>query len=326
MKRWLLAFLLSVLFHPALAQSQATVVATCGTPPATYKVGSVITLFVDQTGNLCSSATLSGSISVGSVSQGAKGADASADSWYVQPGTGATFPISAASLPLPTGAATAAGLTTINTTLGTPFQAGGALGAGSAIIGKVGIDQTTPGTTNAVQATNFPTGLTATGNALDINIKTGNPTTIAATQSGTWTVQPGNTANTTPWLVQAVPQSTGGMSIFSKIVANNTTSFAVDASAGTLYSIIATANGTAPAYIKLYNTAQGSVTCGTPTPVDRIMIPANATTATGGGIVWSLPGGAAYSTAITACVTGGIADNDTTAPAASTFLVSFYYK
>ena len=40
----------------------------------------------------------------------------------------ATQPISAANLPLPTGAATAAGLTTINTTLGTPFQAGGSIG------------------------------------------------------------------------------------------------------------------------------------------------------------------------------------------------------
>ena len=47
------------------------------------------------------------------------------------------------------------------------------VGAGTNVIGKVGIDQTTPGTTNAV----------------------------SATQSGTWTVQPGNTANTTPWLV-----------------------------------------------------------------------------------------------------------------------------
>ena len=42
-------------------------------------------------------------------------------------GTG-TFNIAAASLPLPTGAATAAGLTTINATLGTPFQAGGSIG------------------------------------------------------------------------------------------------------------------------------------------------------------------------------------------------------
>lgn len=40
----------------------------------------------------------------------------------------ATQPVSATSLPLPTGAATAAGLTTINTTLGSPFQAGASIG------------------------------------------------------------------------------------------------------------------------------------------------------------------------------------------------------
>ena len=39
-----------------------------------------------------------------------------------------TQPVSAASLPLPTGAATATGLTTINSTLGSPFQAGGSIG------------------------------------------------------------------------------------------------------------------------------------------------------------------------------------------------------
>ena len=39
--------------------------------------------------------------------------------------SGNPLPISAAALPLPAGAATAAGLTTINTTLGTPLQAGG---------------------------------------------------------------------------------------------------------------------------------------------------------------------------------------------------------
>lgn len=44
--------------------------------------------------------------------------------------------------------------------------------AGSAIVGKVGIDQTTPGTTNLV----------------------------SAGQNGTWTMQPGNTPNTTAWL------------------------------------------------------------------------------------------------------------------------------
>ena len=53
--------------------------------------------------------------------------------------------------------------------------------------------------------------LTSTSSALDINIKSGNLTTLPVTnagtfavqaaQSGTWTVQPGNTPNTTAWFV-----------------------------------------------------------------------------------------------------------------------------
>ena len=41
--------------------------------------------------------------------------------------------------------------------------------------------------------------IASTSNALNVNVSSG---TVAATQSGTWTVQPGNTANTTPWLVK----------------------------------------------------------------------------------------------------------------------------
>ena len=79
----------------------------------------------------------------------------------------ATQAISAAALPLPSGAAhetggnlasiatnvsTAANQTTANTTLASILTKLGAvvLSTGSAIIGKVGIDQTTPGTTNGV--------------------------------------------------------------------------------------------------------------------------------------------------------------------------------
>ncbi len=59
----------------------------------------------------------------------------------------------------------------------------GALPAGTNLLGKLGIDQTTPGTTNAVQVTNFPTGLTATSNALDVNLKTPATVTVAGTVS-----------------------------------------------------------------------------------------------------------------------------------------------
>ncbi len=70
--------------------------------------------------------------------------------------------------------ATAASLNATVVGTGT-FAVQATLQAGSAVAGKFGIDQTTPGTTNLV----------------------------AAGQNGTWTVQPGNTANSTPWLVTA---------------------------------------------------------------------------------------------------------------------------
>jgi len=64
----------------------------------------------------------------------------------------------------------------------------------------------------------------ATSNALDINIKSGNPTSIAATQSGTWTVQPGNTANSTPWLANPkdIAATTGSISAADATVASTT--------------------------------------------------------------------------------------------------------
>src|SRR5579864_1662159 len=77
----------------------------------------------------------------------------------------ATQPISAAALPLPSGAATSANqgteitaLNQLHTDLIAPLP------AGTNLLGKVGIDQTTPGTTNAVQAnagTNLNTSLLA---------------------------------------------------------------------------------------------------------------------------------------------------------------------
>lgn len=86
-------------------------------------------------------------------------------------GTSVTQPISAASLPLPTGAATSALQT----------QPG------------VDIGDVTVNNASGASAVNVQDG----GNSLTVD------GTVAATQSGTWTVQPGNTQNTTPWLVES---------------------------------------------------------------------------------------------------------------------------
>ena len=87
----------------------------------------------------------------------------------------APLPVSASSLPLPSGSATAANQTNVQGIAGTPSatvltvqgviggtnvpvydatvnsSVNGAIPAGSSVIGKIDIDQTTPGTTNAVQ-------------------------------------------------------------------------------------------------------------------------------------------------------------------------------
>lgn len=106
-----------------------------------------------------------------------------------------------------------------------------------------------PATANAIagsQGGNL-TALTMTGGALDINIKSGNPTSIAATQSGTWTVQPGNTPNSTAWLVTG----TGGtFPVTGSVTANagtnlNTSALALE-TGGNLATIV-TNTGRIPA-------------------------------------------------------------------------------
>lgn len=64
-------------------------------------------------------------------------------------------------------------------------------------------------------------GVVTQGTGTNLHTVTDATSTTAATQSGTWTMQPGNTANTTPWLFkidQTTPGTTNG------VVINNTAS------------------------------------------------------------------------------------------------------
>lgn len=119
----------------------------------------------------------------------------------------------------------------------------------------------------------------------------------------------------------ALAQSSRTVSIQA---ANNTTSVSICGGACGLNGVFVQNNSATIAYLKLYNATQANTTCGSGTPVDRMMIPASTS---GAGAVVTIPGGPArYSTALTACITTGIADNDTTAPAASTYQASFYVQ
>lgn len=219
---------------------------------------------------------------------------ANTTAWLVT-GTGGVFP------------ATQSGTWNINSITTLP-----ALVAGSAIIGKVGIDQTTVGTTNGVSLAQIGTATVLTGNG------------TAGTGAQRVTIASDNTA----FGVLASPQAiaTGGASTAGAIVPNNTTAVSVKGSAGTIYSAqLFSISGTA-AWLKIYDSA--SVTCGSGTPIKRILIPSNSTGANGGGTVVTFGGGvgAQTSTGIGYCVTTGIADADTTAPAASSYTVNIDYK
>ena len=356
---------------------------------------------------------------------------------------GTAVPISAASLPLPTGAATAAGLTTINTTLGSPFQAGGSIGNSSfavtqatssnlkgqvdpLTIGTWGIvvstqNSTTPtnghlvegqfntspttitngnvsplqldnagnllvnvkagggsGGTSSTFSAAFPgTGtavgmsqggnmvaLTGTSGNLNVNIAAGGGTggtaladqaaftqattnetpiaclftnsystitsghagVVACTNVGSMHVTVDNANNdgraaatSSSPVVSAPNLSTAGA-----IAPNNTTAVVVKGSAGVLFGVQLGGIGSSPAYLKIYNAA--TATCGSGTPIKRLIIPASSTAANGAGSNVTFGAGLNMGTGITYCLTAGIADNDTTAPAASNFLVNIDYE
>jgi hypothetical protein len=158
----------------------------------------------------------------------------------------------------------------------------------------------------------------------------GTPSAQVATVQGAASMTPVQTAlNTTPSVangngVVPAPTTTGGLTLKSFQVLANATSVAVDASAGQLYEVEAFNNSASIAYIKYYNTAQGSTTCGSGTPVYRQMIP--AASSGGNGYLKASFYGTPFTTAITACITTGYADSDATAPAATTYIVNWWFK
>jgi hypothetical protein len=241
-----------------------------------------------------------------------------------------------------------------------------ALPAGTALIGKVGLDQTTPGTTNAVSLAQLGANTVATGNGASstgvlrvaqVNDGTGVIATVSAvsnlvamsgnaiamnsgvrsagaqrvtictddivpaSQSGTWTVQPGNTANTTPWLVSTRPATTGGLSKFHLVSAATTNATNVKASAGQVYSITAFNLNASARYLKFHNTA-GTPTAGA-SVTDTYLIPGNTA---GAGLVLNIDKGIAFSTGIGITLVTGIADADSAAVAASEIVLNIYYS
>ena len=243
----------------------------------------------------------------------------------------ATQPVSAASLPLPSGAATSAkqdsqttllggGLPSVLTsdrlkvdvagqTIAATIATLPALTAGSAVIGHVIVD-TAP--TTAVTIASLPSGAVT-------NVGT---FAVQAAQSGTWTAQIGNTQNTTPILVTSTPATSGGWSVFMASAADGSTALtntaqAIKASAGQLGGWYISNPNTTSMFVSVYNTAAASVTVGTTNPLIQFEVPAQA------AANLNIPEGLAFGTAISCAATTTAGGNSAPTTALNTF---FWYK
>jgi hypothetical protein len=146
---------------------------------------------------------------------------------------------------------------------------------------------------------------------------------VNAVQSGTWTVQPGNTANSTAWLVQDTAGTTGGSSFNGFVGAASNNKTQIKGSAGTLYLISVQNLAATPVYLKVFNATSANVSAGTTACDFQFMIPGNTA---GAGIVLDSAKGIAMGTAITVMLTAGIATTDNTSVSANNQVVLIGYK
>ena len=182
--------------------------------------------------------------------------------------------------------------------------------------------------------------LSVDDNGASLTVDNGGTFAVQAAQSGTWTVQPGNTANTTAWKVDASSVAVPVTDNSGSLTVDNAGTFAVQASAATsggvtpaLNSIKATAtsvkasagqvygwfiynSNSSVAYVQFFDVASGSVTLGTTTPNYSIGIPA-----TSAANVF-VPTGIAHGTAITIAATTTV--NGSTAPTNNVDINVFY--
>ena len=125
--------------------------------------------------------------------------------------------------------------------------------------------------------------------------------------------------------VVPIAGASGAATPYHLIAANTNNSTLIKAGPHTIYTAQLSGVGSAPGYLKFYDKATAP-TCGTDVPVKVLMIPAASTAANGGGSNVLLPVGAKVTLGLGICVVAGIADNDNTSVAATTFNINFDYQ
>lgn len=137
---------------------------------------------------------------------------------------------------------------------------------------------------------------------------------IPVTESGTWTVQPGNTANTTAWLVSTRPGTSGGLSVATGSIAATKTD--IKTSAGQVFGWYLYNQHSAASYVQFFNATAANVTLGTTAAVYSLAIPATS----GANVLHDV--GIAHGTAISIAVT--TTRTGSTGPAANIDYNIFY--
>lgn len=227
----------------------------------------------------------------------------------------ATQPVSAASLPLPSGAATAANQSTANTALNVLI--GHVDGLESEIVNAVTalqiIDDWDQNNRCAVNLIVGQAGISAGAGAVDVTTPR---VTLASDDPAVSALAAIQARVNTP------AATTGGATPLKVISTASTNPTSVKASAGTLFALVVTNTNAAVRYLKLYDLAVAP-TVGTSTPVLTIAIPGNPA---GAGVVVPIPNcGIAFGTGIALALTTGAADSDTGAVAANEILVAGAY-
>ena len=147
--------------------------------------------------------------------------------------------------------------------------------------------------------------------------------TVAATQSGTWTVQPGNTANTTAWLVQPVPGTANGASTCVVQSAASTNATNCKNAAGLIYGLEVVNTTSTIYYLRLYNLST-SPTCSSAAGFVRT-VPIPHSSGAGAGIANFYTVGETYGTGIGFCLTAGGSSTDNSNAATGVY-VTIHYK
>jgi hypothetical protein len=193
---------------------------------------------------------------------------------------------------------------------------GNAIATAASGVAKVGIVGNAGGTLDTAPGTGAATMLGVQGATSMVPLASNITQVGGATQSAT-----------NPLPVAPVAISGGGTSTCTPDPAVPATPAGVNckASAGTVFTVHIGNIGAAAAWLKLYDSATAP-TCGSGTPKVRYLIPANSTAALGAGSNLEWPVGAAFTSGIGYCVTGALADADTTAVAANSITVSIGYK